>query len=138
MTEEELTALERLAERATPGPWVDWLARYADAMNAYKKRHGVWYHGTAAWSTPVVLIGGSTDFMGQPLTDEDIPGRADFHDLKKVIGWRWGMLKRGTTAITEGFLSPEDTAFICASRAAVPALIAEVRRLRAALGETGP
>lgn len=134
LTAEQKAELRRLAEAATPGPWLDLTTIYFERMKDYRKRTRKWWHGTQADSLPVVLIV-SALVRGERVNPEDIPQRVDYWDLNRVISWRWGMLPRRTESIGEGFFSPEDAAFVTASREAVPALLAEVERLEAALAE---
>ena len=75
MTEQDLAAIEALANAATPGPWRHQTAANADAPDDYG----------------AVKVGGT-------LLIDDAPDA--------------------------------DCAFVCAARDAVPALVAEVRRLR--------
>lgn len=77
MTEEQLAALEKLAEAATPGPWLD------------EHHH-------------VLVLTEERNAIGEQIAD--------------YFGQFWGR--------------PHDAAFASAARAAVPALVAEVRRLK--------
>lgn len=130
MTDDELAAIEERASKATPGPWVDLMQTYFERCKADKREHGNrWYHGTQRSSCPLLLIV-RNDYHGEPIDPLDIPRRIDKYDLSDVLSLFWSSLPKRTTTMTEGFMRPEDAAFIAASRADVPALIAEIRRLR--------
>ena len=93
MTEDELQAMERLANAATPGPW---------EYDGYKEIEAFGPDGR--------------------VTVLEIP--QEWHEGSEYTG-AW------STATGSG----DDMKFAAAARAAVPALVAEVRRLRAAVRE---
>lgn len=108
MTSEELDQLERLAEAATPGPW---MAVYTDdelrgleqfGVNAPEEATGGCVFplpaGTMVAGERTVASGCDAD--GEPIGEVLLP------------------------------LKPHDAAFIAAARSAVPALITIVRKLR--------
>lgn len=145
LTDADLAAMEARAAAATPGPWADLRAMYREAMERHQNETGRWYHGTKAASTPVTLLAHAACYRsgwdrdagmeGHPLTAACFPAHMDYEDLKTVIGLRWSSLRR--TSTSEGYFHDEDADFIAHARADVPALLAEVRRLRALLAAQG-
>lgn len=133
MTDEQLAEIERRANAATPGPWIDLSRAYFERCKRDRRTHGNrWYHGSERASCPLALIVRDS-VQGKPFALEDIPRRVDRYDLKAVFSLFWSSLPKQAKSMMEGFFRPEDAAFITHARTDVPALIAEVRRLRAAL-----
>lgn len=135
MNEDRIAELEAVCERATGGPWIDLTKTYYARCEADRRQHGNrWYHGSKAASCPLVLIAQDDNRRGEPIDPEQIPRRVDKFDLKTVISQFWSALPKRTTSVSEGFLRPEDAAFITVARTALPEALAEIRRLRQLLG----
>jgi len=135
MDEARLTALERICQKATPGPWRDlqpmYLERCKEDRRQYKRG---WWHGTQRECSPLSLIVRDS-YQGEPIDLEDIPRRVDKFDLTTVIELWWSELPKKTTMMINGHFKPEDAAFIVAARSALPEALEEIRRLRAALAD---
>ena len=101
MTEDELAGMEQRAEKATTGPWSVGSVSGQCYMDHAHGRARCDYQYTVSGAQGVAFNG--TD---RPVT---------------LVGWD----DRGP------ILSAGDSAFIAAARTDVPALVAEVRRLRA-------
>ena len=120
MTEDELTAIEARAVAATPGPWVYdasfWYGLAADCHLCRERRNG-----------PVVA------------THEDAHVHRARHD-RRVPRWWTEISSEATQDIVvsnhtwaasfNGVHTQVDAAFIAHAREDIPALVAEVRRLR--------
>jgi hypothetical protein len=132
MDDARIAELEALCRRATPEPWIDLTETYRERCELDRKQYGNrWYHGTRSGSTPLALIAHGTHH-GKPIRPDDIPRRVDRWDLRAVFSMFWSSLPRSRTVATEGFLRPEDAAWICAARTALPEALAELKRLRSA------
>lgn len=137
----DLDAVKKRADAATPGPWANLRDMYDEAMKSYKKGRGRWYHGSKAACYPVALIAQNAcphcwgDEDAHEITPDCIPGHVDWYDLRKVLGFRWSILPKRATVLSEGLVRKEDADFIAHARSDVPMLVAEVDSLRAELAE---
>ena len=121
--------MRNLADKSTPGPWVNLKGRFWDAMRAFKKKTRKWWHGNQRSCYPLSLIC-IDDHYGKPISDNDLAeGFPDWWDLKKVVDVRLSDTKRDYAAA--GHINDEDADFIAECRAGVPALCDEVERLEA-------
>lgn len=125
-----LSRLKELHGKATPGPWADMKDRYNQAMERDHKRRKRWWHGTRDGSTAVECIARDI-YHGEPIDDERIPAGPDWWDMQKVIGLRWSMFPKRTTAIIEGFFRQEDKDLLIALRNAWPAVETYILALEA-------
>ena len=140
MTNEELDRLEKLASKATPGPW-EWAEDRFNWKYRRRKKDGTFAAkaGKRLTDSWVFCLVGPHSWCppGRPVDPETgIPRGLDEHDYHHVMGLRWFHVKVKTLFNVSP--SPADEAFIAASRSAVPELIAEVRRLRAELEKVKP
>lgn len=113
MTEKELILIELLADKATPGPW---FAGYWSGQ--CHKDHGI---GRMRHPGPPECV---YDYTKNEESDHFIRYVGAPNKVQLIGGDDYGPI-----------LSGYDAAFIAATREAVPALIAEVRRLQGLLKE---
>lgn len=114
--DEDIQAIRERTNAATVGPWVDMTETYRKAMATYHKRTKKWWHGSRKWCLPVVAVVSAITTRGERIEEGDIPYYVDWWDFRHVMSWRWGVLSRSTSSISEGFLKPQDAAFIAHSR----------------------
>lgn len=139
MTEEQLSEIEARANAATAGPWM-WRERLANAQGGRTKRRSV-REGRLVYLLTRALYPHEHDCaIGrgrftreyQPPAWCDDPRCAAVYETSALMALRWRDIKRGTV-LWNVTPPPNDEAFIARARTDIPALVAEVRRLRAAL-----
>jgi hypothetical protein len=111
LSEEDLAAIGERCRKATPAPW-HWTQ---DVVNDYLRSRG---RGSYREQYLYILQGRGHRYQ-------------DSWDAN-IMRLQWSQIKGNTFC---GFARDEDAAFIAAARTDVPRLLAEVRRLRAALAE---
>jgi hypothetical protein len=145
MTHAELLHLEQLAGQASPGPWRDLTDDWNAALLRYRERYGAHYDGplrgaNKRCSKEAYVLIVEDNYHGDPIVADRLPVAPDYYELHKVLALTVEdvFLARRDFGITARALFPTaegraDRLFIAAAREAVPALVAEVRRLRAEL-----
>lgn len=109
----DLDAIEQRANAATPGPWTTGWPRGQCA----NPRHSVPHPGRDGDDPCVSALAG---YLAGDCVSQLKPIGVPFHEVRYVVDIGDG-----------GDISVADAAFIAAARQDVPALVAEVRRLRA-------
>lgn len=131
MDDERIEELERVCERATPGPWVDYTDVYYEQCKKDRKQRGRWYHGTERESQPIALIAsGILPGLG-PIKPEHFPVRVSKYDLQNVLSLFWSHLPKNLKTVYNMGLFSRDAEFITTARTALPEALAEIKRLKA-------
>ena len=137
MTKDELDRLEAVAAAATPGPW-EWAERRFNRKYQVPMKNGrvrakpgrsirdSWVYALVG---PIMTV--HPDSIRNRPNDPGtgMPPGIDEHDYRRVMALRWSQVKGKT--LFNVHPSPHDAALIAEARSAVPALIAEIRRLQA-------
>lgn len=136
MTKAELDRLEAVAAAATPGPW-EWAERRFNRKYQVPMKNGrvrakpgrsirdSWVYALVGPIMPVH----PDSIRNRPKDPETgMPPGIDEHDYRRVMALRWFQVKGKT--LFNVHPSPKDADFIAEARTAVPALLAEVRRLQ--------
>lgn len=127
MTDEELTAIEARATAATAGPWAWITDRMNDRISTRIKTGG--RRPKAGEKLRDLWVGLLAGPPRGVLVENDLPDWLDPWDFPHIWALRWSDVNGKEI---HGFATPRtaDQDFIAHARADVPALIAEVRRLR--------
>lgn len=128
MTDEQLDAIEARANAATQGPWRWEVNRMSKSMHLVgsPKYGSEFVMGFVRWG-----MNGAQALFRRAVTRD---GRT-WHRMEKAEAFMVPIPGREHHADWAAAIDQPDAGFIAHARADVPALVAEVRRLRAALTE---
>ena len=134
MNAEEFKAIKARADAATPGPWeagdvwltagLIWDADHNRVGPKVATHCGYCHHGEPVWA-------GRTDINGTVMRAHRHRDPDPYEPTHKISGADGASVAGNYDYEAGGILRPEDTEFIIHARTDVPALLAEVDRLRA-------
>ena len=135
MSEEELAELERLANASTRGPWQAFFWRTERLDEADGKLENAFCSpekanvGIVCWVDPKAPIYATEE--PDPVGPIYVPDNGVSIASKREVNCGYDMTDGEPIGAADIYLKAADAMFIAAAKQAVPALIAEVRRLRA-------
>jgi len=132
----DIEPIKKRLAKATPGPW-EWREDVFRPKYMKRKRDGKWMarRGKRAVQSWVALLTGPPrNSHTPPPTLENIErGYPDEWDYPHIIALRWSDFR--AKSLINALPSPDDMALIANAPTDIKALVKEVERLRALLGE---
>lgn len=138
LTPDQLAEIEATEKAASPGPWEPgdiWLTAGLiwDADHKRVDPKTATHCGYCGIGEPVWT--GRADINGTVMRAHRHRDPEPYEPDHKISGADGASVAGNYDYEVGGILRPEDTAFICAARTAMPALLAEVKRLRQRIAE---